>query len=380
MADPTFDQLAATTLAELRDSILYDNFFADTPFLRKLRSMGATEEFLGGLFMQTPFMYDRVNGGAYAPGSDVQVEQKQLVAATAFVPKAYKEDVPLNLWQTNVIQGGGPAVKIKLIDMYMQNAVSALNTDIAIDVYRHGQSITGSNRSLFVNGMSEAFNDGINPSWDGNVFPSYGGQTRNGAIANVLNSVPIWAGTSSGQTGQTTYKVLLEAYRNCVQEPDLGLGNRAVIAYLDERQETKQRYSSSMDVTIGMEGLKIKNAYVFQDNLCPSTKFGQIFPAGLSQSTAIKPTTFTTPTFSGTQNAISGYPSNTLVNPGEPFFWIRTKGWRLRPADDPEYNGNFTPPTRSQNNPDLVVSFLKMALNLYTVSPRDNSQVVGFGF
>src|ERR1700761_6864504 len=121
MGDPTFDQLAATTLAELRDSILYDNFFVDTPFLRKLRAMGATEEFLGGLFMQTPFMYDRVNGGAYAPGSDVQVEQKPLVAATAFVPKAYKEDVPLNLWQTNVIQGGGPAVKIKLIDMYMQN-------------------------------------------------------------------------------------------------------------------------------------------------------------------------------------------------------------------------------------------------------------------
>lgn len=380
MADPTFDQLAATTLAELRESILYDNFFVDSPWLRKLRAVGALEDFTGGLFMQTPFQFDRVNGGAYAPGSDVQVQQKQIIAATAFVPKAYKEDVPLNLWRTNVIQASGVAVKVKEIDAYMQNAVQSLNTDLAIDFYRHGQNISGSNRALFLNGISEALNDGINPSWDGNVFPTYGGQARNGNVTNTLNSVPIWAGTSTGGLGAISFKVLLEAYLNCVQAPDIGLCNKALFAYLCERQEVKQRFGMEKDVSIGVTGIKIMDAYIFVDKLAPSTKYGTLLPPGLSLTTTIKPGVFTTPTLSAAQQAVSNMPSNTSVNVGEPFFWLRAAGWKLRPVADPEYNFNFTPPIRSQNNADLIVSFLKAGINAYTPSPRDNAQVFGSGY
>ena len=382
MADPTFDQIAATTLAELRDQVLIDNFFVDTPLLRKLRVSGALDEFMGGTLMQTPFQYNRVNGGAYAPGSDVTVTQVQIVAATAFVPKAYKEDVPLNLWRTNVIQGSGPATKVKEIDFYMTNAVQALNTDLAIDFYRHGQNITGSNRILYINGISEALNDGINPSWDGNVFTTYGGQLRNGVVTNTLNSVPIWVGDPLGNTGQITYKQLLEAYHNCVQPPDIGLCNKALFSYIQERQEPKQRYALELDVTIGFSGLKIMDAYVFLDKLAPSTKYGQILPAGLSQTTSIQPATFTVPNLTSTQVNVSNFPTGgtATINPGEPFFWLRAKGWKLRPAEDPEYNFNFTPPIRSQTNPDLVVSFLKAGINAYTVSPRDNAQILGAGF
>ena len=381
MADPTFDQISATTLADLRDDVLYDNFFVDSPWLRKLRAMGALDEFLGGTLMQTPFQYNRVNGGAIAPGSDVTVLQNQILAATAFVPKEYIEQVPLNLFQTNVIQGGGPAVKVKLIDAYMTNAVQALNTDIAIDFYRHGQNISGSNRTIFINGMSEALNDGVNPSWDGNVFTTYGGQLRNGVVGNVLNSIPIWVGDQSGNTGQITYKQLVESYLNAVQRPDIGLCNKALYAYLLERQEPKQRADMmQQDVSIGMSGLKMLDAMIFEDKLAPSTKYGVILPSNLSQTTSIKPTAFTTPTLTTTQNAISNYPSATTCQPGEPFFWLRAKGWKIRPSNDPEYDFNFTPPIRSQTNADLIVMFLKAALNCYTTSPRDNSQIIGAGF
>jgi hypothetical protein len=380
MADPVFDQISATTLADLRDDVLYDCFFVDTAWQRKMRVSGALDEFLGGSIMQTPFQYDRVNGGAVAPGTDITVVQKQILAATAFVPKEYVEQVPLNLFQTNVIQGNGPAVKVKLVDAYMTNAVQALNTDIAIDFYRHGQSISGSNRLIFVNGVAEALNDGINPSWDGNVFTTYGGQLRNGAITNTLNSIPIWVGDQAGNTGQISYKVLVEAYLNCVQRPDIGLCNKALYAYLLERQEPKQRFSMDQDVSIGMSGLKLLDAMIFEDKLAPSTKYGQILPSGLSQTTSIKPSTFTTPVLTTAQKAISNYPSNTSVNPGEPFFWLRVKGWKIRPSADPEYNFNFTPPIRSQTNPDLIVMFLKSAINVYTTSPRDNAQIIGSGF
>jgi hypothetical protein len=379
-ADPTFDQIAATTLADLRDDVLYDVFFVDTAWQRKMRTMGALDEFLGGTVMQTPFQYDRVNGGAIAPGSDVAVLQKSIIAATAFVPKNYIEQVPLNLFQTNVIQGSGPAVKIKLVDAYMTNAVQALNTDIAVDFYRHGQNITGSNRSIFINGITEALNDGVNPSWDGNVFTTYGGQARNAAIGNVLNSVPIWVGDQAGNTGQISYKVLVEAYLNCVQRPDIGLCNKALYAYLLERQEPKQRFETQQDVSIGMSGLRLLDAMIFEDKLAPSTKYGTLLPSGLSQTTSIKPAAFTTPTLSAAQRAISNFPSATSVNPGEPFFWLRIKGWKLRPSADPEYNFNFTPPIRSQTNPDLIVMFLKAALNAYCTSPRDNTQLFGIGF
>ncbi len=390
MADPTFDQISASTIADLREDVVWDNFFVGgdgddgAPILRTLRVSGALDAYLGGTIMQEPFMYDRVIGGATAPGSDQNIIQKQLLTSAAFSPKEYVEQVPLNLWQTNVINAG-PAGKVKLVDLYMANAVMAANTDINIDFYRHGQpSGTGisDNRAIFLNGADEALSDGVNPGWTGNWYPTYGGQLRNGAINNALNSTPIWAGAADGSTGQVSFKVLVEAYLNCVRRPDTGVCNKALFAYLLERQEVKQRYAQETNARIGLTGIKVMDAYIHVDKLAPSTKYGTILPSGLSMTTSIKPTPFVLPTLTAAQTAVSGYPSGVTptIQPGEPFFWFRLKGWKLRPSEDPEYNHNFTPPIRSQNNPDLVVIYYKIAINAYTTAPRDNVQIVGCGF
>lgn len=376
--DPSYDQISATTVADLKDDIVYDCFFVDTALQRKLRLSGALDEFAGGTVMQTPFMMNRVNGGAIAPGSDVTVTQVQVVAATAFVPKEYVEQVPLNLWQTNVLNNG-PAAKVKLVDTYMQNAVQALNTDLGLDFYRHGQPQStgvGQNRQNNINGASEALNDGLNNSWDGNIFTNYGGQVRNGVVQNTLNSVPVFVGNQNGNGGPITYKALTETYWNGVQEPDTGVTNKAAFAYIQERIQPEQRFRQEVDVTIGMTGLKVNNAYIFVDKLCPSTKYGVLLPPNLSQTTALAPSVFT----SGATNAnsaISNLPAATSITPGEVFFWFRTAGWKVRPTVDEEYNFNFTPPIRSQNNPDLIVMFLKCGINFYSTSPRDNSQIYG---
>jgi hypothetical protein len=374
--DPSYDQISATTVADLKDDVVFDCFFVDTALQRKLRLSGALDDFTGGTVMQTPFFYNRVNGGAIAPGSDVNVTQVQIMAATGFVPKEYVEQVPINLWQTNVLNNG-PAAKVKIVDGYMQNAVQALNTDLGIDFYRHGQaqsSGVSSSRAVYINGASEALNDGITNSWDGNVFTTYGGQARNGAITNTLNSVPIWVGASNGTPGPITYKALNEAYWNGVQEPDLGVTNKAAYAYIQERIAPQQRFRQETDVTIGMTGMKVNNAYIFVDKLCPSTKYGSLLPANLSQTTAVAPTNFTS---SSAPSSISNLPAATTIQPAEVFFWLRAAGWKVRPTTDDEYNFNFTPPIRSQNNPDLIVMFLKCGINFYTTSPRDNSQIYG---
>lgn len=40
MSSPLFEQISYTELADLRDDILVDNFFADTAWLKKLRQKG----------------------------------------------------------------------------------------------------------------------------------------------------------------------------------------------------------------------------------------------------------------------------------------------------------------------------------------------------
>jgi len=386
-ADPLFDQISASTLADLKADVVQDNFFVEGAWQRLTRYYHAEDPFFGGTWMQEPFMYNRVNGGAYPPGSDVEVEQVQILAAMAFTPRAYKEDVPINMWVTEVINAG-PAAAVSTYDTYMTNAVQAMSTDFNIDAYQHGQassSTVSQNRTIFINGIDEAVNDGINPTYLGNVYGTYGSQTRNGVVGNVLNAVPIWAGDSQGNTGPVSYSLLFGAYLNCVQDPDAGLCNKACFQYIAARQEPKQRaamegqMSAEVDSRIGLTGFRIMNAIIHVDKLAPSTKYGQILPSGLSQTTSQVLSNFTSPTYTGTQAAVSGFPSNTSCAPGEPFWWLRLQDFRLRPARSPEYNHNFTPPIRSQNNPDLIVMFYKAAATYYSPSPRDNSAIVGIG-
>src|SRR3954468_16465373 len=108
-ADPLFDQVSAGTLADLRRDAVQDNFFIDGAWQRLMRYYGTNDPYLGGLFMQEPFMYNRVNGGAYQPGADVQVSEVQVLGAMGFPPRAYKEDIALNLFQIGVVNNGPAA-------------------------------------------------------------------------------------------------------------------------------------------------------------------------------------------------------------------------------------------------------------------------------
>ena len=386
-ADPLFDQISATTLASMRADSVQDNFFVDGAWQRLMRYYAVNDPFTGGIFMQEPFVYNRVNGGAYQPGSDVQVQQQQILGAMQFTPRAYKEDVPINLWQTEVINNG-PAAAVSIYDAYMQNAVESLSTDLNIDAYQYGQSpstvtLTGgtaTNRIIFMNGIDEGLNDGVNPGYLGNIYGTYGGNTRNGVVGNVLNSIPIWAGGQDGTTGAVSYGLLFGAYLNCVQPPDTGLCNKACFQYIGQRQEGKQRWcNEENDVRIGLTGFKIMEAYIHVDKLAPSTKFGTILPSGLSLTTSLTLSTFTSPAYSSGGNTVSNYPASKTCYPGEPFFWLRMQDWKLRPSSSAEYNHNFTPPIRTQTNPDLIVMFYKHAVNMYTPSPRDNSEIIGIG-
>ena len=384
-ADPLFDQLSATTLAEMTRDAVQDNFFVDGAWQRLMNHYSSNDPFTGGLFMQEPFIYDRVNGGASIPGGERTVVQKQIIGALSFMPREGTWDIPINEWQTEVINTG-PAAAVSLYDAQMEVAVSSASMDYNIDFYVHGQPASSTvlqNRSIFINGADEALSNGVDPGYLGNVYTNYGGQVRNGVVGSTLNSGVTWAGDQAGNPGQTNFGTICEAYLNCVQPPDTCLSNKAGFGQLWKRSQPQQQFveqgnsiRSDNDARIGLTGFKVLEMYIHVDKLAPSTKFGSLLPSGLSQTTSMVLSAFTTPS---TVSSASNYPASTSCKPGEPFFLLRLQDWKMRPAASPRYRHYFCPPIPSPTNPDLKVMFYQNALNCYTPSPRDNWQIVGMG-
>ena len=55
MADPLFDQVSATTLADMQRQVLHDNFFIDGAMQRLMRFYAAERSYPGGTWTQLPF-------------------------------------------------------------------------------------------------------------------------------------------------------------------------------------------------------------------------------------------------------------------------------------------------------------------------------------
>jgi hypothetical protein len=380
-----FDELSATTRAAIEQDVVQDNLFVEDGLQKVVRYYANEITFTGGLFMQEPFVYDRPTGGASVPGSTRTVKDKQLLAAFAFSPREYIEEIPINEWKNDVINTG-PNAAVSIYDAYMELAVKAFNTDWNIDAYRHGQTsatLVQQDRTTAVNGMDEFLNDGVRPGWMGNVYTTIGGETRNGTVGNALNSIPLWAGDQSGAVGQVSYLALLRGYMNCFQPPDTGLCNRELFSLIAAREEPKQRFAQETDVRIGVTGFKIMDAYIHRDLFAPSTKWGGMLSSNLYPSTLV-PADIPVAALPTTTDTLGGWPTQTTAasgcKVGEPFFWLRLKDWKMRPAASAKFRHYFKGPIPSQEAPDLEVMFYREALNWYTPSPRDNSQMVGFGF
>lgn len=377
MADPLFSEIPASTLNEIKDGIVFDNFFVDTPLQRYFRAEGAVDPFFGGAAMQVPFQFARLSGGAIAPGQDVVVNRKQILDANLFIPKLYTGYVALEEFQLKVLNAG-PEAKVDLYELYIETLTKGLNTDTEIDWYRHGQQNgTGvtDNRVLNMNGMSEALNDGVTNSWDGNYFPTYGGQARNGAIGNALNSIPQWLGTSTGATGPISYEVMLQTYLYAIERPTMGLTSRQGYTYIAAMLQRQQRYQVDVDTNIEMRGIRFEEAIIFNDLLTPSAVEPALLPTGLSQSTT-QTGTFTS---AASPAAASNLPASTTITVGELLLWLHIPSWKYRPAADPDFMFGVRGPIPSPTNPTMDTLFMNLALNSYTPVPRNSIQCYGLG-
>jgi len=373
--DPIYDEINLVTLKEIEPRVIEDQYFLDTPFQAYLRAKSLVP-FGGGAFTQTVFLYAPMIGGAYAKGAQFNITKRQTLAGTQFDPKYYEVSVPEFKEDIQVLNKG-PLAVFSLIETDLRNAINTISAITAIDMSLHGQAsgsgIVG-NRPNNMNGWIEALNDGVTPGWDGSIFTSYGTAPRNGVVGAAINSVPIWVGTQLGGTAPITYQTMEETYQIAAigrEEPDLGVGNKAVYAFIKERIQPAQRFAQERDPYFGVSGMRMNSAMILKDDYFPSLKFGVNNPDLGNYLTS----SFASP---GTVGATSNMPTSTTCTVGEVFCWFNTRKWMFRISDDAEYGGGFSGFVPAQDN-TKVVGQTKLACNLEGVAPRLNVQMFGIG-
>lgn len=370
--DPYVAELNAVTFNEIYPRTIEDNFFLATPLLAYWRDH-CLVPFTGGTFMQSPMRYAPLIGGFYAPGSNFNLTKRQTITALQFdtrycyvsIPE-YKEEIQ--------VENKGEAAVASLLEADMQNGVDTINVIVAVASNQHGQDVNGVNRTLAINGWPEAINNGVDPSYDGNVYTTYGRQTRNGAIGSALNSTPLWCGTQGGDTGPIQYALLEEGYQDASigqKEPNLGVGNKAVIAYIKEKIQVQQRFQQEKDPVWGVMGFRFNNAVILKDDYFPSLRYGQNDPILGNWLTG----SFTSP---ASPTAASRLPANTSCTVGEVFCFFNTFDFLFRVTDNEEFGFGFSGFVPAQDN-TRVVGQIKAMVNVQCLSPRTQKQFYGIG-
>jgi hypothetical protein len=411
MADPLYNEIDASNLESVRKNVIFDNLFVDTPGQAKLRKAGVFDPFLGGNGMVEGFLYGRVQGAALAPGSTVTVTRQQLNSALKFQPKAYVTWSPLDDWEmddgsgTGGVINSGPAMIVNMYQVIMENMSMTMNTMLEMDMFRHGQpasALVADDRRFNSNGLSEALNNGVDPSWDGNVFTTYGGQVRNGAIGPALNSTPLYLGNSSGAPGQIDFNALMRGWGQCNVaggNPDLGLTNVLGFVAIANALDAQRRDISNTKHDIQWKGLNFQGIDIYSDPLAPSALAGDFLSLaptpgtvgnpgannnladGAGNSTLVKP--FVTPQFVyqganvPTSPTGSNLPSNTTIQAAEVLMMLECSSFKVRPTNKKGWNYGLRR-APMPNNISIDALFMRLGINLYNVQPRHNTQLFGF--
>lgn len=421
LQDPLYQGLQVANLESVRKNTVWDTLFVDTPGQAKFRRAGVLEPYLGGDGMREPFIYGRPQGRALAPGSNVTVTRQQMVSGLKFQPKAYASWIPIDDWYLDDGSGEGGVVNsgpARIFDEYqvmIKLMTKTINTMLWMDNFRHGQpSGTGisDNRQFNINGLDESLNNGIDPSVYGNIYGTYGGQTRNAAVGAALNSTPLWLGAQpttgtalapaaagTGQIDVNALMVLWSMGQVTGGKMDLGLTNVFGFAAIAIALDAQRRDTNMKQHDIAWKSMDFNDVEIYADPLAPSAVAGNFLTfaptagkagnnnladgAGVSTQTG----TITTPQYTQTVNGVtsnvtisptgSGFPSNATCTVGEVLYFLTTPDFRARDTDKPGWNFGLR---RAQipNNVSVDNLFERLGTNLYTPTPRHSAVALGF--
>lgn len=367
------DELNVTTLKVIRPKVIADLAFKKkSPFLAYLRAHALPHS--GGAYIQNSFLYGKTTGGPYAKGDTFDLSASPILDATKFDMRYYEQNDTQFLEDIDV-ENRGEAAVFDIVTAHQEALMLTMNENLAIECYRHGQaSGTGisDNRVTSVNGASEMLNDGITSSWDGNVFTTYGQNTRNGTIGAALNSIPFFHGDATGAAGAIIYSNALEQYLTACGgdwSPNIAVGNKAVFAYVLERLQPQQQFRTEKDWIWGGETWSLMGMKFMRDEYAPSLRFG----VNDSKTGNYLTSTFTS---SAAPAAASNLPASTTVTVGETLWYWNTHTFQMHLSDSERYRFGWTGYKEAQNS-TIVAGQLLVALNLLNQYPWSSVQMYG---
>jgi hypothetical protein len=267
MAEPNVDEINVATRKQIMPS-LADNFFKSGPVMRYAKE-DRMKIFPGGTLIQENFIYKPMKGGAYSKGSQFDITRRQTKAGMQFDMKFYEVNVT-EFTEDIEVTLRTPEAVFNTVRVDLANAALTLSAILEIAIMRHGQNLAAEDRSIHINGFEEALNDGVNTSYKGNLFPSYGGQTR-ADVAPALTP-PTGLIPANVPGGTITNRVLEHTYQSCVigdQHPALGITTTRCMGFINENYLPLQRLADTMEPVIGWPGVKFKQATIVESNYAP---------------------------------------------------------------------------------------------------------------
>lgn len=241
-----------------------DNFFRAGPVIAYLKSR-FTRKWIGPQ-IQENYMYAPMKGGAYKKGATFNILKRQTRTGMLFTPRYYEVNVTEFLEDVEVEQTG-PNAMFSIVKTDMAEAALTMSGILEIAIFRHGQALPGDDRSAEINGIEEAFTDGINTTFSGSTFLSYGGQDRP-SVGVALNSP---TGLVLPSNAATSFRTLNHSYLStCIgaEHPAIGVTTNRELGFISETFLPHQ-IVDVVDPEINWPGLKFNQAKIVVSQYAP---------------------------------------------------------------------------------------------------------------
>ena len=248
-----------------------DGYFKAGPLIAMCRRR-FTRKWIG-LQIQENFMFKPMKGGAYGKGAAFDVTRRQTRAGMLFSPRYYQVNVTEFLEDLEV-EMAGPTAAFSVIRTDMAQAALTMSAILEIAAFRHGQNIVGDNRALELNGLEEPLGSAGTASWAGNLFPSYGGQTRldvSPALDAPTGQIASPNIAAAPSLGSISYRILRHSYLStCIgnEAPTVGLTTRRAMGFISENFLPHQIIDTTQP-EIAWPGMKFDRATIMMSDYCP---------------------------------------------------------------------------------------------------------------
>lgn len=257
------DDVNTVTTKEIMPGVV-DGYFKAGPMIAMAKAR-FTRKWIGPQ-IQENFMFKPMKGGAYKKGATFDTTRRQTRTGLLFTPRYYEVNVTEFLEDLEV-EMAGPRAAFSVIRTDMQQAALTMSAILEIAFFRHGQAIAGDDRSAEINGIEEAFNDGVTASWAGNLFPSYGGQTR----ADVAPALTPPTGLITPINPTISYRVLRHSYFSTIignEAPTVGVTTNRLMGFISENFLPHQIIDTTQP-EIAWPGLKFDKATILMSQYAP---------------------------------------------------------------------------------------------------------------